>query len=108
MIKTLPAPIAAYLAADRAKDADGVAQAFAADAHVRDEHHDYHGREAIRAWKVTSQAKYQYTVEPLTFAQEGEGGILHARLSGTFPGSPVEVDYRFTLADDAITTLEIL
>ena len=32
---------------------------------------------------------------------------LRARLTGAFPGSPVELDYTFTLANDKITSLEI-
>ena len=32
---------------------------------------------------------------------------LRARLTGDFPGSPIELDYTFTLANDKITSLEI-
>ncbi len=107
MTRALPAPIAAYLDADRAKDADRVARCFTTDAHVHDETHDYRGRDAIRAWKLASQERYQYTVEPLDVATSATSVTVHARLAGNFPGSPVEVDYLFTLADDLIATLEI-
>lgn len=103
----LPTPIADYFAADRAHDADGLARCFAADALVHDEDHDYRGCDAIRAWKVATQGKYQYTVELLDLATDAATVTLHARLAGNFPGSPAEVDYAFTLADDMITMLEI-
>lgn len=32
---------------------------------------------------------------------------LRSRLTGDFPGSPVELDYTFTLANDKITSLVI-
>jgi hypothetical protein len=32
---------------------------------------------------------------------------LRARLTGNFPGSPVELDYTFMLANDKISSLEI-
>ena len=32
---------------------------------------------------------------------------LRARLTGGFPGSPIELDYTFTLANDKIISLEI-
>jgi hypothetical protein len=107
MTVELPGPVAAYLAADKANDLDLVARCFADDALVHDEDHDYRGLEAIKAWKREATAKYQYVVEPLNVSVNGETVDLRARLTGNFPGSPVEVDYTFTLANDKITLLEI-
>ncbi len=109
MALALPAPVAAYLAADAAQDqgAAQLARCFTPDAHVHDEDHDYRGRDAITAWKVASREKYQYTVAPLSIATTDATATLHARLSGNFPGSPVEVDYHFTFADGLIAMLEI-
>jgi hypothetical protein len=103
----LPEPIKIYLAADRAQDTEMLALCFADDARVRDEEQDYHGLQAIRAWQQEAQAKYKYTVEPLEFAVEDNSVTLHARLTGNFPGSPVELDYLFTLDGNRITELEI-
>jgi len=44
-------PIAAYLAAEEAKDADAVSRCFTEDGTVHDEGRDYRGRDAIRQWK---------------------------------------------------------
>ncbi|MNN80064.1 hypothetical protein D3C81_1967610 [compost metagenome] len=80
---------------------------FATDATVRDESHTYKGLAAIKAWKQASQAKYQYSIEPLSSSQEGQTVTLLARLSGNFPGSPVELTYTFVLDNGKIASLEI-
>jgi hypothetical protein len=103
----LPKPIAVYLAAEKAKDPDMLSVCFADDASVHDESHDYRGLDAIIAWKREAEAKYNYVMEPLDASVDDKTVKLHARLTGDFPGSPVEVDYTFTLANDKITSLEI-
>jgi hypothetical protein len=106
---TLPAPVAGYLAAEKAKDADMLAGWFSDDALVHDEGRDHRGRDAIRDWKREADRKYQYVLEPLD-VEVGEGektAKLRARLTGNFPGSPVELDFDFTLANDRITALKI-
>ena len=57
----LPAPIAAYFAAD----GGGVASCFIENAVVVDERREHHGRQAIGRWKTEATAKYHYTSEPL-------------------------------------------
>jgi hypothetical protein len=107
MTRDLPRPVAAYLAADNAHDTSTLAAYFAADARVHDEDRDYRGLDAIRAWKQEAQAKYRYVMEPLAASVGGETVNLRARLTGDFPGSPIEVDYTFRLAGDKIAALEI-
>ena len=48
MMPKLPDPVANYLAAEKAKDADKLALCFADDALVHDEGRDYRDRDAIR------------------------------------------------------------
>ena len=103
----LPRPVATYLAAVKEKDADMLALCFADDAWVHDENRDYRGLDAIRAWKRETDAKYRYVMEPLDSVVAENTVKLRARLTGEFPGSPVELDYTFTLANDMITSLEI-
>jgi len=104
---TLPAPVANYLAADKAKDPERVARCFTSDARVHDEQHDYRGTAAIKSWKQDSIGKYEYTVEPLDASVLDDTVHLRARLSGTFPNSPVELNYTFKLANEKIAALEI-
>jgi hypothetical protein len=104
---TLPAPVANYLAADTAKDPDLVARCFTQDALVHDEGHDYRGIDAIKTWKQASSSKYEYVVEPLDTTVVNDSVKLHARLTGNFPNSPVELDFTFTLVNNKIAKLVI-
>ena len=104
---TLPAPVASYLAADKAKDPERVARCFTNDARVHDEDNDYRGTAAIKLWKRDSNAKYEYTVDPIEASILDDTVRLRARLSGTFPNSPVELNYTFKLVEDKIAALEI-
>jgi hypothetical protein len=104
---TLPAPVANFLTADKARDPDLVARCFTNDAFVTDEGKDYRGAEAIKAWSQGVFTKYEHVVEPLDATVATNSVNLHARLTGSFPNSPVELDFRFRLANDKIARLEI-
>lgn len=102
----LPAPVAAYFTADE-RGPDELARCFTTDAIVVDERHTHRGRAAIAAWRADTAAKYSSTSEPLTAHVEGAKVIVSARVTGNFPGSPVELRYAFTTAGDSIARLEI-
>jgi ketosteroid isomerase-like protein len=102
----LPAPVAAYFAADTT-GAEAVAQCFAEDAVVIDERREYQGRTAIAQWKAEASAKFRYTVEPLGVHVSPDQTTVTGRVTGDFPGSPVDLQYRFTLEGDKIARLEI-
>jgi len=110
---SLPGKLAAYFAAQNQHDIDTIVACFTPDARVRDEGADIVGPEAIRAWKEETGAKYKVSVEPLECrAENARNGtarsVVVARVSGTFPGSPATLSYRFGLAADGrIATLEI-
>jgi hypothetical protein len=103
----LPAPIAAYFAADKA-DGEAVARCFTENAVVKDEGHTYSGLSAIKRWKADATAKYEYTSEP--FASEEKDGttIVTSRLVGNFPGSPVNLRFLFKIERGKIASLEII
>jgi hypothetical protein len=107
MTRDLPKPIAAYFIADTV-DGDAVSQCFTENAVVKDEGHIYQGRAAIKHWKMEASAKYQYTCEP--FACEHKAGkfVVTSRLTGNFPGSPVDLRFFFELEGDKIASLEII
>lgn len=109
MSLALPRPIADYFAAD-AGDGTAVANCFAADAVVVDEKRTHQGRDAIARWKAEASAKYRYTSTPVAVDGDGDGIIVTvtARVSGDFPGSPVNLRYAFTIEADAIVRLEIV
>lgn len=104
----LPAAIAGYFEADRQGDAEAVATLFTDEATITDEGRTRHGRDAVRAWKQDSSRTYRYTAEPFAVESTGERTIVTSRVSGDFPGSPVDLRYFFTLEDDRISALEIV
>jgi hypothetical protein len=75
---------------------------------VRDEAHTYAGLAAIKRWKAETSRKYTYTSEP--FASEERDGktVVMSRLTGNFPGSPVDLRFFFKLDGDRIASLEII
>jgi hypothetical protein len=102
----LPAPIAAYFTTD-ATDANGLAECFAEHAVVIDERREHHGRHAIARWRKEAAARYHYTSEPLAADGSDPDVTVITRVSGQFPGSPVELRYLFTLEGGKIASLEI-
>jgi len=103
----LPAPIAIYIAAENQRDTEALARCFAQDAVVQDERQTMKGLAAIKQWKAETTKKYQHTIEPLRFAQKDGKTIVTNRLTGNFPGSPIELQFIFKLEGDKIASLEI-
>ena len=104
----LPTPIAIYIAAENRGDTDALAQCFAEDAVVRDEGQTIEGLAAIKQWKAETKKKYQHTIEPLASTQKDGKIMVTNRLTGNFPGSPIELEFVFTLDSNKIASLEIL
>ena len=104
---SLPKPIAAYFTADKG-DGDAVSRCFTEDAVVKDEGHTYKGRAAINQWKTGTSAKYEYTSEPFAWEQKEGKTVVTSRLTGNFPGSPVDLRFSFKLEGDKIASLEII
>ena len=107
MTLDIPEPVAAYLAAEETKDLDALSRCFTEDGTVRDEGQDYLGRDAIRQWKQAADAKYRYALQTVNAQTHGDKVTVRARLTGEFPGSPVEIDHIFKLSNDKIASLEI-
>ncbi|MFN4283546.1 MAG: nuclear transport factor 2 family protein [Alphaproteobacteria bacterium] len=103
----LPEPIAAYIAATNASDADALARCFAAEGRVHDEKQDHVGPQAIAAWAADTQEKYRFRAEPLSLAVNGEKTVLTARVAGAFLNSPITLDHAFELKDGKIVSLKI-
>jgi ketosteroid isomerase-like protein len=108
MIDNLPAPITLYVAAENSGDANLLEQCFAEDAVVLDEGKTIEGLAAMKEWRAETKKKYQHTIEPLKFAEKEGKTVVSNRLTGNFPGSPIELEFVFTLAGGKIVSLEIL
>ena len=107
MTLDLPKPIAAYFTTDKG-DSERVAECFTENAAVKDEGHTYQGRAAIKQWKADVSAKFQYTTELIAYEQNDGKFVVTSRLTGNFPGSPVNLRFFFGLEGDKIASLEII
>jgi hypothetical protein len=108
MIDNLPKPIALYVAAENSGDPNLFDQCFAENATVRDENETYKGLAAIKKWKAETKRKYQHSVDALSIAEKDGKVVVTNRLTGNFPGSPIELDFVFAIQGDKIVSLEIL
>lgn len=109
MKTTPPQVISDYFTAVNERRLDDAAACFAPDARVHDESHDHVGAEAIRAWIDDTTHKYQPKAEVTGVEAAADEGafIATATVSGTFPGSPIQLAYTFSIAEGKITRLSI-
>src|SRR6266478_3535926 len=78
----LPAPVAAYIAAENGDDITALAHCFAENAIVQDEGRTMKGLAAIQRWKAETKEKYHHTVEPLAAVQKDGKTVVTGRLTG--------------------------
>src|SRR5258708_5108953 len=97
-----PSIIAAFVKAKNDRDTDSVVPCCPHDAVVHDEGKKMTGLTAITKWSDEGLKKYQYTIDPTGIAKGDKEAILTATLTGNFPGSPVSLDFRFTIKNDKI------
>jgi ketosteroid isomerase-like protein len=107
MNANLPQPIVDYFQAANAHHTVGVVAAFTDDALVTDENREYRGAAAVQGWSERVIKDYKPHAEAIEVAESGDQAVVTARVSGTFPGSPVQLRYRFTLKADKIAALRI-
>jgi SnoaL-like domain len=103
----LPKPIEHFMSSENARDTDALAACFAPDGIVRDEGRTREGLEAIVAWRRETADKYQHTFEPLAVTERDGKTIVTTKVTGSFPGSPITLDFVFRLENGKITSLEI-
>jgi hypothetical protein len=106
-VTTLPPVILDYFAAANDGRIDDATDSFTENARVHDENHDHVGQPAIREWVANTTQQFQPKTEILRAIESNGGFVATARVSGTFPGSPAELDFTFTLADGKISNLSI-
>jgi hypothetical protein len=74
---------------------------------VYDEGKVHTGRTEIEHWIAESNEKYRSTMKPLDYEQNGGSGILFTEISGTFPGSPINLKFYFEIIDELIQSLKV-
>ena len=54
-----------------------------------------------------ARAKYSFQSEPFQTEGDADRPVITAHVTGDFPGSPVDLTYRFVVIDGAIAALSI-
>lgn len=104
----MPPTVTRYFAAQNAHDVEAMLVAFAPGAEVRDEGNTHVGREAIRAWKLATSAKYRVTARPLDTKRTSDALAITVEVAGNFSGSPANLTYDLLLDEnELIRRLEI-
>jgi uncharacterized protein (TIGR02246 family) len=107
MTVSLPKVIRAYFDGSNAHDPDAIAQRFTPDGVVHDEGKVHRGRAEIAAWARGTIDKYRTMITPLTVSESDDAAAVRAKVSGNFPGSPIELTFRFELSEGGIRALKI-
>jgi hypothetical protein len=102
----LPKAIAQYVKGQNARDTSASLACFSKDAFVQDEGQDYRGEDEIKDWIQGGFRKYEFQIEPVAISGLS-AGVLTAKLSGSFPGSPVLLDFRFKISKGRVSSLVI-
>jgi hypothetical protein len=61
----------------------------------------------IERWITSTIEKYKFQFRPLGVKDEAAEIVVAMEVSGTFDGSPVTLDYHFTIESDKISSLTI-
>ena len=103
----LPPIVQSYIHASNAHDVESIVSCFSADAVVRDDNATHRGKIGIKRWITTTIEKYKFQFKPLSAEERENKAIVAVQISGFFPGSPVTLDYHFTIANEKIASLII-
>jgi hypothetical protein len=103
----LPAVVKQFFGASNRRDVAATAECFTSDATVNDQFGSHRGRAAIERWIAETTRKYEPTFLPLKPAATGAGLAMTVSVSGTFPGSPVQLCFHFRLRRRKIAAMAI-
>ncbi|WFR59097.1 nuclear transport factor 2 family protein [Anaerocolumna sp. AGMB13025] len=103
----LPPSIAAYYHASDIYDNALLADCFTADALLYDEDEEFLGPEVISSHILKANREAKVTLEIMRFVEYNTDLVATAMLQGEFEGSPLPLDFHFTLENGKIKTLNI-
>lgn len=103
----LPKFITDLIEAQNSYDAVAYSSLFSENAEVFDEGKNHIGRAAIQKWIENSNQQYQATLKPISYKEGEKGSVFTAEISGTFPGSPVILNFNLVLQQGLIQSLKI-
>lgn len=103
----LPQVIQDLLKAQDKFDSAAYANCFSTNAIVYDEGRNHIGRTEIQYWNNSTNENYKTVIKPLSYAQNGTKAVLTAENAGTFPGSPIVLQFHFEIVNGLIESLKI-
>lgn len=103
----LPQPIAAYYHASDIFDENLLAECFAEDAMLVDEGETYHGAVAVSRHILEANRGAKVMTEVTNYEEKNGETVVTAVISGDFEGSPIPLDFCFTLYNGKIKNLNI-
>jgi hypothetical protein len=101
----LPPLLSRFVESMNHQDSTGFVACFAADAIVEDEGNTHRGLEEIKTWIEAAFTNYRPLLEVTGIVPAHGGSVITGFVSGTFPGSPIELHYHLTHDEDRITAL---
>jgi len=103
----LPEIIKKYVDASNKHDVKSILACFSDDGVVQDEGETLRGKKAIEGWIVKTIEKYKFQFKPLSVKDDDAEVVVAVEVSGTFDGSPVTLDYHFTLGKGRILSFAV-
>ncbi|AXY73649.1 nuclear transport factor 2 family protein [Paraflavitalea soli] len=103
----LPQLVAQFVETQNTYDSEAYITCFTETATVHDEGKTYTGKEEIRQWIEHANEQYKSFMQPLKYEETGSNGLLTAEVSGTFPGSPIVLQFHMVLKYNLIDSLKV-
>jgi len=103
----LPEVVQDLVKAQNNFDSTAFTNCFSETATVFDEGKNFTGKTEIKNWIEKSSKEYNAVMKPIEFEGDTEKGNLKAEVSGTFPGSPLILNYNLTFKGKHIQSLQI-
>jgi ketosteroid isomerase-like protein len=103
----LPVVIDNYIRASNAHDVKSILSCFSEDAVVRDEGETLRAKKVIEGWIAKTIENYKFQFKPLSVKNHDGEVVVSVEVSGTFPGSPLTLDYHFKIENEKILSLAI-
>lgn len=104
---TMPNPVKSLIDAQQRHDHEAYAKSFTPNAKVFDEGRTHKGHDEIKRWISDANTKYNTVMEAIDYRESSSGGVLKAKISGTFEGSPVVLTYHLKFERNLISSLKI-
>ena len=103
----LPNVVQELIKAQNSFDSVAYANLFSETSVVYDEGKIHTGKKEIQKWIADANEKYQSVMQPVEYTEKGNKGILSAKVSGTFEGSPAVLKFHFEMNEGLIQSLKV-